>query len=111
MTRPVNTRVSARSLTWAQPHCLLLLLVWTNQALSAQPAAPTDVIQLDALLPPSPPTGEDAYLCTSVPLPDKPMKLTGVTPLSKQEVVHHMLMFGKLVGWFAATVISERCIL
>jgi hypothetical protein len=31
-----------------------------------------------------------------VPLPDDPLKLVGVEPLSKQEVVHHMLLFGEL---------------
>ena len=37
----------------------------------------------------------EMYLCTSVLLPDEPLKLIGVEPLSKQEVVHHMLLFGK----------------
>lgn len=37
---------------------------------------------------------EDAYLCTAVPLPDEPMKLIGIEPLAKQEVAHHMLLFG-----------------
>lgn len=37
----------------------------------------------------------EMYLCTSVLLPDEPLKLIGVEPLSKQEVVHHMLLFGE----------------
>ena len=37
----------------------------------------------------------EMYLCTSVLLPDEPLKLVGVEPLSKEEVVHHMLLFGE----------------
>jgi hypothetical protein len=38
---------------------------------------------------------EDAYLCTAVPLPDEPLKLVGIEPLAKQEIAHHMLLFGE----------------
>lgn len=38
---------------------------------------------------------EDAYLCTAVQLPDEPMKLIGIEPLAKQEIAHHMLLFGE----------------
>ena len=41
-------------------------------------------------------THEDAYLCTAVPLPDQALKLVGVEPLAKQEIAHHMLLFGAL---------------
>ncbi|KAI8471286.1 MAG: PHM/PNGase F domain-containing protein [Monoraphidium minutum] len=37
---------------------------------------------------------EDAYICTTLPLPPQPMKLVGVEPLAEQEVVHHILLFG-----------------
>lgn len=37
---------------------------------------------------------EDAYICTTLPLPQQPMKLVGVEPLARQEVVHHILLFG-----------------
>jgi len=36
----------------------------------------------------------DAYLCTAVPLPDEPLKVVGIEPLAKQEIAHHMLLFG-----------------
>ena len=52
--------------------------------------------KLEALMPEYATEHEEAYLCTSVPLPDRPLKLIGVEPLSKQEVVHHMLLFGAL---------------
>jgi len=39
--------------------------------------------------------GQDAYICTTVELPQKPYKLVGVQPLAKQEVVHHILLFGE----------------
>ncbi len=45
-------------------------------------------------MPPYETQHEEAYLCMSVPLPDRPLKLVGVEPLSRQEVVHHMLLFG-----------------
>lgn len=56
-------------------------------------ATPSD-FKLEALMPEYTTEHEEAYLCTSVPLPDRPLKLVGVEPLSKQEVVHHMLLFG-----------------
>lgn len=37
---------------------------------------------------------EDAYLCTSLQLPSDPMKLIAVEPISDQDTVHHMLLFG-----------------
>ena len=38
---------------------------------------------------------EDSYLCTAVPLPDAPLKVVGIEPLAKQEIAHHMLLFGE----------------
>ena len=49
---------------------------------------------VEARLPPFQSNEEDAYLCTSVQLPDESLKLVGVDPLSRKEVVHHMLLFG-----------------
>jgi hypothetical protein len=40
-------------------------------------------------------TGQDAYVCTTLALPDKPYKLVGVEPLGRKEVVHHILLFGE----------------
>lgn len=53
-----------------------------------------EVTVLDALMPPFETTQEDEYLCTAVELPEKPMQLIGVEPLSEQGTVHHMLLFG-----------------
>lgn len=53
--------------------------------------------KVDALMPDYTVDHEEAYLCTAVPLPDKPLKLVGIEPLSTQEVVHHMLLFGELL--------------
>lgn len=39
--------------------------------------------------------GEDAYICITKPLPDKPLKLVGVEPMAEQKVVHHILLFGE----------------
>ncbi len=41
------------------------------------------------------PQVEDAYICTTLPLPEQPMKLVGVEPLAEQKVVHHILLFGE----------------
>lgn len=45
--------------------------------------------------------GLDAYVCTTLELPNKPAKLVGVEPLAKQEVVHHILLFGERAGAMA----------
>eukprot|EP00887_Chlorella_sp_A99_P001399 scaffold8.g1399.t1 len=62
-------------------------------------AAAAGEFELEARLPPFASNERDAYLCTSVQLPDRrSLKLVGVDPLSRQEVVHHMLLFGALAG-------------
>ena len=38
--------------------------------------------------------GEDQYVCFRVDLPRESLKIVGVDPLSTQDVVHHMLLFG-----------------
>ena len=55
----------------------------------------SETIDIEAIMPPHPTTREDEYLCTSIELPDKPMKLTSVEPLADQSTVHHMLLFGE----------------
>ena len=40
--------------------------------------------------------GNDAYVCTTLQLPSKAYKLVGVVPKARQEVVHHILLFGEL---------------
>ena len=54
----------------------------------------SSAVHIEALMPEHHTDHEEAYLCTSVTLPDQPLQLVGVEPLSKQEVVHHMLLFG-----------------
>jgi hypothetical protein len=46
--------------------------------------------------------GQDAYICTTLALPDKPYKLVGVEPLGRKEVVHHILLFGEPLSSAAA---------
>jgi hypothetical protein len=72
---------------------LLLLLLHPNHA-AAKPAPDAIkfniTIPADATVTPEP----DAYVCTTLPLPATPMKLVGIAPLARQEVVHHILLFG-----------------
>lgn len=51
-------------------------------------------IEMDALMPPYATKSKDEYLCTSVQLPERPMKLVGVQSLAEATVVHHILLFG-----------------
>lgn len=37
----------------------------------------------------------DTYLCVAALLPPNPHKLVGVVPRAKQEVVHHILLYGE----------------
>ena len=53
------------------------------------------ITHIETLMPEYQTDHAEMYLCTSVLLPDEPLKLVGVEPLSKQEVVHHMLLFGE----------------
>lgn len=64
----------------------------TEAQLDSQPE-PT-FIELDFRMPAYPTVREDEYLCTTIELPDRPMKLVGVESLSDQGTVHHMLLFG-----------------
>jgi hypothetical protein len=54
-------------------------------------------IDVDIVVPEYQVKGQDAYVCTTIELPDKPMKLVGVEPIAQQEVVHHILLFGELL--------------
>jgi len=54
-------------------------------------------IYVDALVPAEHEVvGEDQYVCLRVDLPKQSLKIVGVDPLSTQDVVHHMLLFGTL---------------
>ena len=39
----------------------------------------------------------EMYLCTSVAMPEGHMNLIGIQPTSKEEFVHHMLLFGAYI--------------
>ena len=72
---------------------LVLAAVPLATAIGADALA-TEPIFVTARMPDYKVTHEDAYLCTAVPLPDQALKLVGVQPLAKQEIAHHMLLFG-----------------
>lgn len=59
-------------------------------------ASGSDVQYIEARMPEFQVLKEDAYLCTAITLPDEPLKLVGVEPLAKQEIAHHLLLFGKV---------------
>ena len=48
--------------------------------------------------------GEDQYVCFRVDLPPQSLKIVGVDPLSKQDVVHHMLLFGGFSSVYASAL-------
>lgn len=51
-------------------------------------------VEVNVTIPDFPVRKADSYLCTYVKLPERPYKLVGIEPLAKQEVVHHILLFG-----------------
>lgn len=61
----------------------------------SQAATEATVRTVEVLVPEHPAEGE-VYLCTRVPLPATSQRLVGIEPLSKEEVVHHMLLYGRL---------------
>ena len=70
--------------------CILLLL------LAAKKGACQQGVYVDALVPADYEVlGEDQYVCFRVDLPPQSLKIVGVDPLSTQDVVHHMLLFGE----------------
>ncbi len=64
------------------------VLCMTSRHLSTWVHTGTHPLSNEALSAPQ------AYLCTAVQLPDQALKLVGVEPLAKQEIAHHMLLFG-----------------
>ena len=67
----------------------------TEGAKKPQGGSSGKTTHIDTLMPEYQTDHAEMYLCTSVLLPDEPLKLVGVEPLSKEEVVHHMLLFGE----------------
>ena len=80
-------------------HLLILLLLLAGLG---QGGEQDGNVTIDALMPPFPTDKEDAYLCTSLPLPNSPLKLTAVEALARQDIVHHILLFGRLPGHWQA---------
>ena len=86
-------------------HLLAVALFAAVHMTQAQddPATGAAVVQtVDALMPPLPEgaagSGQaDQYLCTSVPLPDTPLKLNSIVPKPGPGVTH-MLLFGERPG-------------
>lgn len=83
--------------------CIILLLAalpagWASSdgapAAGPSPGASGAALELPVVFPEHPTDKQDAYLCTSIALPDRPLKLVGVEPTSDQRIVHHMLLFG-----------------
>lgn len=69
----------------------LLLVLATLHVLWAAPDTQKSV---EVHIPEHPAEGE-VYLCTRVPLPNVPQRLVAIEPLSKQDVVHHMILYGE----------------
>ena len=72
--------------------CLLHLLVLL--AAVGVSSTETSTRAFDLIVPEYKITEQDAYVCTTMQLPEKPHKLVGVEPLAEQKVVHHILLFG-----------------
>ena len=68
-----------------------------------------DEVSLEIRMPPFEVEEEDTYLCTSMPLPEAAMKLKAFEPLSDQDTVHHMLLFGQQHHQFDKQ--SQMCLL
>jgi hypothetical protein len=72
---------------------LLGVVALTQQAHGASEPPKRDLV-FNITVPDFDVQGEDSYVCTTVKLPDRSMKLVGVEALARQEVVHHILLFG-----------------
>ena len=66
-------------------------LVLASLLLASQASAADFV---DVAVPPYDITGE-AYLCVQVQLPERPLRLVAIDPLSEEQLVHHMLLYGE----------------
>lgn len=87
---PVQKRLLAVKLT-----CSAVLTVLLLSSVVDSQHQPRN-ITVDAIVPAAYETrGKDQYVCFRVDLPPRGLKIIGVDPLSTQDVVHHMLLFGK----------------
>ena len=93
-------RAPMRSRGLATCLAVLVLLSETSQGARAigGAGAAIETLELPVVFPEYEVTENDAYLCTSVPLPDRPLKLVGVESTSDQRIVHHMLLYGGCGG-------------
>ena len=77
---------------------MVVAWLFTTAVSSTQPSSNTTdgslAFQATAMMP-ALASASEAYMCTTLILPDKPLTLLGVTPLYKAELVHHMLMLGE----------------
>ena len=92
-----STRISLGNAFFAGLSCLLIseLAHGYPNGDTARGGSSSSITHIETLMPEYPTDHAEMYLCTSVLLPDEPLKLVGVEPLSKEEVVHHMLLFGE----------------
>ena len=81
-----------RKLTRKLTCCTVLVLVLLGTCVKGQ----HQNITVDAIVPAAYKTkGQDQYVCFRVDLPPRGLKIIGVDPLSTQDVVHHMLLYGE----------------
>ena len=110
--RQYAVQLSCRAMNMLRCIAVLGLLLAVQRKAQAQvdPTSSATVIQtLDAFMPAAPETvgksQADQYLCTSVPLPDLPLKLNSIKPQPGRGVTH-MLLFGAS----AAPGVAGHCI-
>ncbi|KAG2498330.1 hypothetical protein HYH03_003590 [Edaphochlamys debaryana] len=72
----------------------LAALVGLTVLASASHAALSHNLEVNVTVPPFKTEKEDSYVCVAAHLPPSPHKLVGVIPHARQEVVHHILLYG-----------------
>ncbi|KXZ51597.1 hypothetical protein GPECTOR_12g561 [Gonium pectorale] len=70
------------------------LVIVLATALLHAVASQSHLIEVNITVPEFKIETEDAYLCVAAQLPPHPHKLVGVIPHARQEVVHHILLYG-----------------
>ena len=78
---------------------------------SGSPAGATNQSWVVEAILPEHPAPPESYLCMRVDLPSTDsLKLVGVEPLSKEELVHHMLLYGTRTRSAKALSVAEACL-
>lgn len=81
--------LGSRRLLWAASISLGISLAFGNTAGGDEQSWVVEAVLPEHEAPP------ESYLCMRVDLPStNALKLVGVEPLSKEELVHHMLLYG-----------------